>query len=188
MEAICLGTGYLKLMALAYFVDNQADISIMSLDGSIGQLSIELIPTDITATKNLAEFNGLQGEFIEDPSELIGKRVDFMIKIDNAVFPGNQYKDVFVEYEVRNHKGDLEKFRSNTVYGTKCNPKFRYSFHHFFENVDQKLLEYLLNQEIEFKLFGIEENLNRGKEMKEMGQEFIRTRRTSKSKFYLIFY
>ena len=155
VEPILLGIGYLKLMSLAYLVDNQTEINIMSLDGSIGQLTTEIIPTDVLGIKNLAEITNIEDNIdgvIDDPHVLIGKRIDFFIKIDNASFPGSLYKDVFVEYELKDING-VNTYKTNTVYGTKYNPRFRYSFHHHYEKIDESLLDYLLNHEIPLKVF-----------------------------------
>lgn len=157
IEAIYLGTSYLRLMGLAYLVDNQADLNIIGAEGGFGQLSIELYPTDILGTCNMAENIDTLTNYIEDPGDLIGRRLDFILKINSAIFPGNQYKDVFVEYELRGSDGKMESFRTNTIFGTKCHPKFRYSFHHVVEKLDGEGLEYLLNGEIGLRIFGVGE-------------------------------
>ena len=181
IEPICLGTAYLKLLALGYLVDNQADLNIIGINGVIGHLVVGLIPTDITGTKNLAESFNEKEEFVESPEKLIGRRLDFRVKIEEAVFPGEQFKDVFIEYEVRSGKGGVERFKSNTVFGTKHNPKFRYSYHHIIEAVDQKILDYILKEEICFKIYGIEDNISKDSMENIKGDTINRGRRTSKS-------
>lgn len=42
-----VGTAYLKLLALGYLVDNQADLNIIGINGVIGHLVVGLIPTGL---------------------------------------------------------------------------------------------------------------------------------------------
>lgn len=175
VEPILLGESYLKLCSLAYLVENQADASIFSLEGPIGSLSLELFPTNASGTKNLSEDLDDESAYIEDPSQLLGRRLDYIIKIKEAVFPGSQFKEVFVEYEIKNNKGEKESFRSNKIFGTKYNPRFLYSFHHVVDKVNELFIEYLLNGEICFKVFGVKEIHSLDK------SEYIRGNRSSKS-------
>ncbi len=40
------------------------------------------------------------GDFIEDPMELLERRLDFRVIIESAILPENFCKDTFVEYAI----------------------------------------------------------------------------------------
>lgn len=186
-EPLLLGVAYIKLLSLVYLVENIVEASILTLEGAIGSLFLEIVPTDILGLKNLSFDDNY---LIEDPSELLGRRLDFLLKIKEAIFPGNQYKDIYIEYEIKKSNGEKEKFRSNTVYGTKHNPRFSYSFHHIIDKIDENVIEYLLNGEIQLKIYGIIGDIGIITEK----SEFMRRKRASKSinyffkNIFLIYY
>ena len=75
-----VGEGYLKLMSLAYLLDNPVELIIVGDEGEAGLLEVNLIPTNNNG-EPLEEDDSIFEEFIDDPNELIGQKVNFQIKI-----------------------------------------------------------------------------------------------------------
>lgn len=108
-----------------------------------------MIPTDETATKNLSDLMEGEGEYIDDPvKDILGKRLDFLIKIEQGKLPQDFCKDSFVEYSLMNEENKYENYRTETVSGKIPNPLFNYSKHHFYKSVTDKLLDYLMNSNV----------------------------------------
>lgn len=98
-------------------MDNPSDLTLVGENFQSGQLTVNLIPTDDTGTRNLSEDieEGLEPA-VEDPSELLGKRFDFRVIIGLAKLPETLCKDTYVEYSVQT--GDNKKistFKTKTV-------------------------------------------------------------------------
>ncbi len=79
-EAERVGKVYLKLMSLAYLMDNPNELIIVGDEGQRGNLSVNLIPADGKGHP-LEEDDPIFDEFIDDPNDLIGKRLDFLVVI-----------------------------------------------------------------------------------------------------------
>jgi kinesin family protein 13 len=110
-----------------------------------------LIPTDETGTKNLSEIMEGEGEMIEDPSkDLCGKRLDFLVKIDNATLPEDFCKDTFVEYSLMNEDGSFSPFKTPLFNGREPFPNYNFIKHHTYLSVTEKLVEYLLNSNVNY--------------------------------------
>ena len=65
--------------------------------------------------------------------------------------PVNFCKDVFVEYQIYL---DDKKYRTPVVQGKNRNPSFNCRIQHTREVVTDEFLNYLMTQNINFKLFG----------------------------------
>lgn len=108
-----------------------------------------MIPTDETGTKNLSEIMEGEGEFIDDPmKDLLGKRLDFLIKIEVAKLPQDFCRDTFVEYSILSEENKFEKFRTQIIPGKNCNPNYNYSKQHTYSKVSEKTLDYLMNSNV----------------------------------------
>lgn len=111
---------------------------------------MNLIPTDETGTKNLSEMMEGEGEYIEDPmKDLLGKRLDFLIKIENAKLPQDFCRDTFVEYSLMNEENKFESFRTQFILGKNQAPNYNFSKQHTYRRVNEKILDYLINSNVE---------------------------------------
>ena len=79
-EHLRVGEGYLKLMSLAYLMDNPNELVIVGDEGEAGLLEVDIIPANENG-EPLEEDDPIFDEFIDDPNDLLGKRVDFLVKI-----------------------------------------------------------------------------------------------------------
>lgn len=81
-------------------------------------------------------------EIIDDPSELIGKRLDFLVLIESAKLP-SEYKNCFIEYTVWDNEKKEQSYRTKICNDKTQNPVFNHKKHHCFEIVDEQIIEYL---------------------------------------------
>ena len=90
-----------------------------------------------------------EGEFIDDPlKDIMGKRLDFLVKIDCAKLPPDFCRDSFVEYALMNEELKFENFRTPVMTGKNQNPNYLYNKLHFYKNVSDKILDYLMNSNV----------------------------------------
>ena len=74
------------------------------------------MPTDSTGEKNLAEIMENDKEYIDDPRELLGKRIDFNIIIENVIIDKSICKESFIEYSlIINNELERKKFVTDKV-------------------------------------------------------------------------
>ena len=79
-EAQLIGEGYLKLMSLAYLLDNPNQLIIVGDEGKIATLEVNIMPVDDKG-EFLDEDHPIFDNFIDDPKDLFGQRVDFIVSI-----------------------------------------------------------------------------------------------------------
>ena len=79
-EHLRVGEGYLKLMSLAYLMDNPNELVIVGDEGEAGLLEVDIIPANENGDP-LEEDDPIFDDFIDDPNDLLNKRVDFLVKI-----------------------------------------------------------------------------------------------------------
>lgn len=105
------------MLSLGHLLDNPVECQIVGDNGACGTLKMDIIPTDETGTKNLAEEMDENGEVIEDPNELLDKRLDFKVVIDSSTLPPHMCKDSYVEYSLMTQNGDQKTFRTEVIKG-----------------------------------------------------------------------
>ncbi len=59
------------------------------------------MPTDEEGIKNISDQMDEDGDLIDDPiQELLGRRLDFNVVIENAKLPNNFCTDTYIEYSL----------------------------------------------------------------------------------------
>ncbi len=81
-------------------MDAPSELTLVGDNGACGALKINLIPTDETGQKNIEDSMDDDGEYIEDPMELLDRRLDFRVLVESAILPESFCKDTFVEYSI----------------------------------------------------------------------------------------
>lgn len=74
------GECYLKLLTLAYLLDNQNDLVVLGDKGPIGMMSLNLLPVN-NKGEPLDEDNSIFDEFVDDPQDLKGSTLHFQVQI-----------------------------------------------------------------------------------------------------------
>jgi hypothetical protein len=96
VEPLLLGQVFYKLEPLAFLIDNPTTISIIGQNLQVmGKLEVNIIPVDEDGESEIPD------DLIpEEPEDLIGKRIDFIIEIKQATgLPKNFCRDVYCEYK-----------------------------------------------------------------------------------------
>ena len=93
-------------------LDNPSDLTIVGEKGSLGQLKVNLIPTDEvnslyqTGTLYMGDVLEEKGEIIEEPEQLLNKPFYFKIVISGVNLQENNWKKVYVEYQFKDNGGN----------------------------------------------------------------------------------
>jgi hypothetical protein len=85
-----------------FLMDAPSELGLVGEKIDNGCLVVNLIPTDKDGKRNLSEDidNGLIDE-IEDPSDLLNGRFDFIVSVERAIIDENPCSDVYVEYSLQ---------------------------------------------------------------------------------------
>jgi hypothetical protein len=150
-EAHLIGQGFLSLQSLGYLIDNPAELSLVGDTGECGKIVCNLVPLDESG-----EPLGDRADYIEDPQELTGRKLDFSLNIEYATLPENFCQDTYCEYTLLCDDGSLKDFKTPTIYQKNSRPAYNYSFHHSFKTIDAKILNYLHNHYLCIKVYGYE--------------------------------
>lgn len=147
----------MKLMSLAYLVDNPNELVIVGDSGKVSSLEVNLIPVDENL-QELDEDHEFFDDFIDDPNDLIGKRVDFIVIIGKAVLEKHHFKNIFVEFsiEVPDKEGKMEKktFQTKTIDGKELQTDFGYKKHFTYMTFSKEILDYLMKSNVCFEMKG----------------------------------
>jgi len=148
-EAHLIGQGFLCLESLGYLLDNPAELHLVGDKGTIGKLDVNIYPID-----EYGEPLGDNLDFVEDPSELLNKRLDFALEITKGEFEENLCRDTYCQYSLLTEDNDTQNFQTVTIKGATTKPEYNYTYHHTYENITPKILNYILNHNLKIQLFG----------------------------------
>ena len=113
----------------------------------MGKLEINVVPVDMDGESDISD-----DMIPEDPADLIGNRIDFVVQIIKATeLPEDFCKDVYCEYTF--FLGE-EKFTSESISGKNRNPEFNFRHHHTIDPCTDYFLKYLQKDSLCIKLFG----------------------------------
>ena len=74
------GEGFLKLLSLAYLMDNPNELVLVGDEGKAGLLKVDCFPSDEKG-RPLQPDDPIFDEFIDDPNELLHRKLFFVVKI-----------------------------------------------------------------------------------------------------------
>jgi hypothetical protein len=149
-----LGYSFYKLEPIAYLMSNPSTISIISSNGlCLGSLICDIIPHD--------EDNNEFDEIPDDPNELIGQPINFKVHIAECKeLPDNFCKNVQIEY-LSFH--DNQPYKTRMIEGNNRDPLFEENFEHHIEYLTRDDIDYIVKENLCFKVYAIEEVERRGK-------------------------
>ena len=90
----------------------------------------------------------------ESPMELVNQRIDFNVIISKVFdLPPNFCKDVYVEYTF--YLNNEIKYHTETIIGKAQEKEFEYKKHHTVDVCTEHFINYLLNEQMCFKVYGL---------------------------------
>lgn len=108
-----IGRCFITTKALTYMFDNPCQLPIIGEEEQCGELSVNLVPTDETGTRNLCqELDDDEVEF--EPEELLDKPFHFLMLIEEAKIPPH-YKSTYVEYSLKVDEFTRSVFKTREV-------------------------------------------------------------------------
>ena len=153
-EAILIGRSYLYLKSLGYMLNNPTACKIMNTNATsdLGTLECDVQPTDETGDADDCP----EELMVEEPNELLGKRIDFNIMVKKANnLPEMLCKDTYVKYGWYLENGE---YRTETIEGINRSPDFGYKHHMTVDCVTEDILKYFENDALTFKVYGTPTN------------------------------
>ena len=162
-KPIILGYAFYRLEPVAYLMSNPSTIPIISPEGEImGTLDMDVIPIDNYGK----EFD----EIPELPSELIGQKLIYKVKINNIKnIPKNFSANLKVEYQsfydhsINSTKIYNEKAEFNNCLNEKNNIDINEEFKHTIDFLTNEDIDYLENEKLCFKIYASEQIEKKGK-------------------------
>ena len=157
-----LGYSFYKLEPVAYLMNNESTLSIISSDGKLmGHIIIDIVPID----DNGNEFD----EVPDDPfNELIGQSLFYkvIIKSINGL-PNNFCKNLSIKYEslVDKRLNSTKEYNEGNVRETSF--EINEIFEHQIDYLIKDDIEMLINGNLKFSIFAYEEVEKKGKTTKE---------------------
>ncbi|XP_006815172.1 kinesin-like protein KIF28 [Saccoglossus kowalevskii] len=142
-----IGSVNVYLQSIAYLIDLRETLEITDYKGKeMGILEVEAIPCN-NKGKELTEADDV---FVEDPSELVGQPINFVMKIQAARGLLNKYTDIYCKYTMYL---DTEPQRTQVVSGTS-NPEFKYKKNFSYNPATSQLIEYLKDGVLMIQVWG----------------------------------
>lgn len=92
-----IGSVKVWLQSISYLIESNEVLDITDFKGSsVGKLMVMVVPCDPKGK----EYTEKDDKFVENPDVLLGKDIDFKIKIVNARGLPNRFTDVYCKYQV----------------------------------------------------------------------------------------
>ncbi|KAK4299096.1 hypothetical protein Pmani_028601 [Petrolisthes manimaculis] len=142
-----IGTVQVTLQCLAFNIELKEQLEITNIKGdNVGMMNIELLPCDSKGRV----FTEQDDMFVDTPSDLVGKSVNFFVKILSGRGLPNKYADMYCTYTIYLEEKET---RTKTVSETS-NPDFKHSKMFTFPVATQQLMDHLKNGNLTIKVMG----------------------------------
>jgi len=141
-----IGCVAVPMQSLGYVLDMREQLSITDYKGKeIGYLNVEVVPLNDKG-KEITEDDDI---FIDDPKQLEGKKLDFVVRIQSAKGVPKRYTDIYCKYSMY-----LEvDIKTAVISGTR-NPEFNFERRFTFEQCPPKLIKFLRDASVVVQLWG----------------------------------
>ncbi|KAK3595061.1 hypothetical protein CHS0354_043156 [Potamilus streckersoni] len=142
-----VGSVKVWLKSLAFLIDSNEQLDITDYRGQeIGKLNIEMLPCDAKGKVIVDQDN----VFVENPNELVGKDINFKLKITSARGLPAKFSDIYVKY-----KFFLEdQFTQTKSIPNTSNPDWNFEKTYSFPAAKQQLVDYLKDEAFIVQLWG----------------------------------
>ncbi|KAK2143188.1 hypothetical protein LSH36_870g00010 [Paralvinella palmiformis] len=147
-DAEChIGSVKVWLQSLAYMIELKEQLEITDFKGEeVGLLNVECVPCD----KKGKEFTEKDDVWLENPQDIEGKSLHFVVKIVSARGLPNRYTDVYAKYVVFMD----DEYTSTKVIKDTSNPDWNHKKQFDFDDVTSELLNYLQTGAIMVQIWG----------------------------------
>eukprot|EP00048_Salpingoeca_helianthica_P001914 m.52729 g.52729 ORF g.52729 m.52729 type:complete len:981 (-) comp11792_c0_seq1:836-3778(-) len=144
-----IATAFLYLKFMGYLVDFEDVCPLTNFRGvEQGHLQISMVPCSPRGEPLKEDVDDL---FVEDPAELVGRRVDYLLRISAIKgLPQKFNKNVYCKYSFF---GD-EQPVSTPVLADASTGRFDYSRQLTFNPVTKELVDHLESQSLSFEVYG----------------------------------
>jgi len=154
-EQILLGKSFCSLMTVAFKFKFTKTLKILGDNDVVGSIEVELIPCDEVG-KELDLANLQDDDILEDPLDLLGKRLDFILKIKQAILPESLCISPLVKYTFFE-----EEHKTCVIVGDVPTVEFDYSKHLTIEKIGKKELDYIKDGCLVLKICALEKTRER---------------------------
>ncbi|KAF0296590.1 Kinesin-like protein KIF28P [Amphibalanus amphitrite] len=143
---VMIGVCQVVLQPLAFQVELKDQVEISNYKGAeVGVLNLEVVPCDASGK----EYKEEDDRFVDSPDMLIGKDVNFVVKINSARGLPKSYMDVYCKYKVYLEDDHKTKMVSDTT-----NPDFNDKKIFKFPTATKQFVDYLHNSTMAIQLWG----------------------------------
>lgn len=141
-EAIEIGKAYVYLKALSQLVEIENEFSIVDYKGDEqGKLAVDIYPETL---------DGGEVDYLTDSTELIGKGVQFLVRIAHAKgIPAKFSNDVYVGFSFNGDHKETEPCEKKST-----EPKFKFEHRFRVESINEQVRQYLLKDACIFEVKG----------------------------------
>lgn len=141
-----IGSVEVSIQSLGYMLDMREQLSITDFRGKeIGFLNVEVVPLHESG-KEITENDDI---FIEDPKELEGRKLDFVVRLRSAVGIPKRYTDVYCRYSLY-----LESDIKTEVISATRNLEFNYERRFKFEPCTPQFIKFITDKSVMVQLWG----------------------------------
>jgi len=142
---VLIGTCQVVLQPIAFQVELKDQLEISNYKGAeVGVMNLEAVPCDSSGK----EFKEEDDRFVDSPDMLIGKDVNFVVKIQNIRGLPNKYTDIYCKYSIYLEKEHITKRVSDTT-----NPDFNDKKIFKFPRATKQLVDFLQNSSMRVQVF-----------------------------------
>ncbi|XP_013402033.1 kinesin-like protein KIF28P [Lingula anatina] len=142
-SAVLIGSVQVFLQSLGYLIDTDEHLSITDFRGiEHGRMQVQALPCD-------TKWKPIEDDFVEDPYELVGKQLNFKMKIGKVGGIPSKYEKVYVSY-----KFYLDDTPAVSKEMSGVNMDFNFDKQFTFKPVTQQLVDYLMNDPLVIQVYG----------------------------------
>lgn len=143
-----IGSVKLWLKSVAYMIEMKEQLEITDFKGNeVGLLNFEVLPCDKTGKKEYTDDDDI---FVEAPEELIGKEINFNMKLLGAKGLPNKFTDIYAKYMFYlDNKPVITKKIPNTI-----NPDWNFTQLHATPKCTQEFIKYVSEGAIMVQIWG----------------------------------
>ncbi|XP_038058147.1 kinesin-like protein KIF28P [Patiria miniata] len=174
-QEVLIGTVNVYMQSLAYLIESKEQLDITDYRGKeLGLLDVELVPCH----KNGKEIKEDDDLFIDHPNELVGRDLNFVVKLNSAMGIPAKFTGIHCKYSVFL---DTEMIDTNRVQGTSS-PAFKHKKSFNFEVVTSNLVQYLLNDHLVIQVWGTQKDPQSKNKAKKNTKEIMQAEALSKGR------